>query len=55
MNADTCTPLRNMDRKYNEKMENLNAPSYLWRQIVQNRLSNFRIMRKWKSGAQGIF
>ena len=51
MNANTCTPLRKVVEKWNKQMENLNAPSDLWCRIVQNQLSNFWILRKWKYGA----
>ena len=55
MNANTCTQLRKVAKKWNEKMENINTPLDLWRWIVKNRLSNFWILRKWKFWAQGIF
>jgi len=34
--------------KNDEEMETLSTPSDLWHRIVQNRLSNFWILRKWE-------
>jgi len=51
MNVDTYTPLWKVVEKWNEKMENLNTPSDSWCWIVQNWLSNFWILRKWRAGA----